>query len=132
MSPDPPNVEVERPPLSWYQTLQAKLGLMFVLLAGGLCLLAFLLGRLLIAEPLQDEAQRYQRESGLRLVQGFEHHLAQAEALARLVGRLRKAAEPASAPGLIPSLVADAGLGKLIAGHVIARPSTAVLALLPK
>lgn len=116
MSPEPSSIPMERPQLAWHQMLQVKLGLMFLLFAAGLGVLVFLLGRLLIAEPLQGEVQRYQRESGLRLVQLIEQRLAQAEALARAVGRLRST-PAAQAPGTgIPTLVADAGLGTLVAG----------------
>ena len=78
--------------LSLTQSLQFKLGLLFLLmlmlLAGG----AYLASRTLVQEKLLDENFRYEQQSGLRLTAEFRALIADAQALTSTLANL--AADP--------------------------------------
>lgn len=118
MSSNVPRVAVaaEGPRLRVGQGLQFKLAVLFVIVTLILGIAAWQIGRVLVQSNLVSDTQRYQRESGLRLVQEIEARLEQSRVLASTLAELGASGEPRSWTARVPALVAGSGLGDLIAG----------------
>ncbi len=119
MSPNAPKVAValEGPRLRTGQGLQFKLALLFTIVTVILAVTAWQVGRILVQSNLVGDTQRYQRESGLRLVHEIESHLEQAHVLAATLAELSAhGGDPEVWSARVPALVDGSGLGELIAG----------------
>lgn len=119
MSPSTPKVAValEGPRLRTGQGLQFKLALLFTLVTLALGVAAWLAGRTLVQSNLVGDTQRYQRESGLRLVHEMESRLQKAHVLAATLAELSThGGDPAAWSQRVPALVTGSGLDDLIAG----------------
>lgn len=118
MSPNAPSLRVAAagPRLRRVQTLQFKLALLFVVVTLLLGLAAWLVGRALVQSNLVADTQRYQRESGLRLVHSLEASLEQARTLAQTLAQVSQDNELPTWTKHVPALVHGSGLGDLVAG----------------
>lgn len=118
MSPNAPTVPVavEGPRLRAGQGLQFKFAMLFVVVAALLSALALVAGSILVQSNVVGDTQRYQRESGLRLVESIESRLEQARVLASTLAELSSSGDPRSWSARVPALVATSGLQDLIAG----------------
>lgn len=118
MSPNAPRVPVVEagPRLRVGQGLQFKLALLFVLVTLVLGLTAWQVGRELVQNHLVADTGRYQRESGLRLVQQMDASLEQARVLANTLAEFGMGSDPAIWASRVPVLVTGSGLGDLVAG----------------
>lgn len=116
MSPNAPDVAVEGPRLGLLQSLQLKLAVLFVAVAVTLCVVAYVIGRTLIYDRLAEDTQRYQVESGLRLVQVIQQQLDRAHLLGMALAGLVAEGQSGTWPQRVPRLVAGSGLGTLVAG----------------
>ena len=118
MSPSAPKVPValEGPRLRRAQGLQFKLALLFAGVTLLLALGAWQVGRILVQSNLVSDTQRYQRESGLRLVREIENRLEQARVLAATLAELSTQGDPRTWSVRVPTLVHGSGLGPLVAG----------------
>lgn len=118
MSPNVPSLTVAAggPRLRLGQTLQFKLALLFAIVTLMLSLAAWQVGRALLQSNLVADTQRYQRESGLRLVQGLDAHLEQALTLAQTLAEISRGTDIPAWSDRVPALVLNSGLGDLVAG----------------
>lgn len=116
MSPSAPSVAVAGPRLGRLQTLQVKLGALFVTIAVLLCVAAYFIGRSLVHDKLATDTGRHQRESGLRLVQAMEFRLGLAQALGNSLAEMTADSPRAGWHRRVPALVAGSGLGPLVVG----------------
>lgn len=118
MSPNAPKVPLalEGPRLRTGQGLQLKLALLFCIVTAVLALIAWQVGRVLVQSNLVGDTERYQRESGLRLVREVETRLGQARVLASSIAELSEhGGDPRQWTPRVPALVAGSGLDELIA-----------------
>lgn len=117
MSPNAPSVMAQagRPRLRVGQGLQARLALLFILVAMILVLVAWQVGKALVQRQLVGDVRRYQHESGLRLVREVEARLQLAQVLASGLAELSGTGAPSDWVPRVPALVAQSGLGGLIA-----------------
>ena len=118
MSPNAPkvSVEAEGPRLRAGQGLQVKLALLFALVTLILAALAWQAGRILVQSNIVGDTVRYQRESGLRLLQEVEAPLEQARVLAATLAELSGSGDPSTWSRRVAPLVASSGLGDLVVG----------------
>lgn len=118
MSPDVPRIALaaaDGPRLKLIQSLQFKLGLLFVLVAVSLSIGGWWIGRLLVQDNLVADTRRYQRESGLRLAQEISSRMDRAEMLAATVASLVPGGDAKTWNERIPHLAEGSGLGSLVA-----------------
>lgn len=106
----------EGPRLRATQGLQFKLATVFVLVLVVVALAAYLAGRVLVQSRLVEDTARYQRESGLRLVEDLEHRLQLSQVLAGNLAVLALSGAPATWVERVPALVANSGLDAALAG----------------
>ncbi|MGQ0621071.1 MAG: diguanylate cyclase domain-containing protein [Panacagrimonas sp.] len=116
MSPSAPKVAEQRPRLGLLQGLQFKLAVLFVAITGVLFVTAWFIGRTLVRDRLAEDAQRYQLESGLRLVQVIQQQLDRAHVLGHALVGLVGDGEAGTWAQRVPRQVAASGLGTLVAG----------------
>lgn len=118
MSPNVPRLTVatDGPRLRLTQSLQFKLALLFALVTLVLGLAAWQIGRTLVQSNLVADTQRYQRESGLRLVQSLDARLGQARTLAQTLAEISRGTDVSVWSDRVPALVLGSGLGDLVAG----------------
>lgn len=117
MSPNAPSViaQAERPRLRFFHRLQSRLGLLFIAVTLLLLLVAWQSGKALVQGHLVGDVRRYQHESGLRLVREVEARLQLAQVLASALAELSSTGAPSDWVPRVPALVAQSGLGDLIA-----------------
>lgn len=113
----PPKTARDGAGLRWFQSLQFKLALVFLLLVSLLAASAYVTSRKLVGDTLVDESFRYEEEAGLRLAAELRGITQDAQTLAGALAQL--AADPAiGLNGLraaAPRLVRGRPQGELVA-----------------
>ncbi len=109
-------MELESPRLRFGQGLQFKLSVAFILVTALLAFVAWQVGKTLVQTSVVEDTQRYQRESGLRLSQLVDHHLAQAGVLAATVAELAGSDSSARWRNKVVPLVSASGLDTMVTG----------------
>lgn len=109
-------VELDAPQLRLGQGLQFKLGFLFILITVTLTLAAWQIGKKLVQSSLVEDTQRYQRESGLRLVQDIESQLDRTRVLAATIAELSQNSGNRRWPGQVVPLINASGLEAMVSG----------------